>query len=172
MYAFAVTLWEILSHQQPWMSDSDGPCDVHALSAMVASGARPGVSPEVEAEAQEFSPGWMAIMHNCWHQVRHMRQVLQGLIAVSNCVFPQEPLRRPSFQGVVDEVCGIREAMSGGDDTEQLSSFVHEQMAAVTGGLRSRISRVQSRRPSEREQLQGEQEVDSTVDSAYVLMTS
>ena len=58
VYAFGITLWEILAHLPPW--DKTRSSEFYRL---VADGGRPEI-PDVDFAAH----GWCELMKACWHQ--------------------------------------------------------------------------------------------------------
>lgn len=61
VYAFGITMWELLSHRIPWYDRSSA----HTIYATVASGGRP----TIPAEAAAVVPAdWCELMQACWAQ--------------------------------------------------------------------------------------------------------
>ena len=74
VYAYGVTLYEILTHTQPWASIVD---DVDQIYAQVSEGQRPEVAPKIQATAPE---GWVALMKRCWHQDQSERPTFKVIL--------------------------------------------------------------------------------------------
>jgi len=63
VYAFGVTMWEMLTHRMPWYDKKSAP----AIYAAVASGKRPAV-PATEPCTEPAPVGWVGLMEACWAQ--------------------------------------------------------------------------------------------------------
>jgi len=74
VYAYGVTLWELLAHAPPWEDAAD---DLDTIYGKVAAGERPLLSREEEASAP---PGWTALMAACWHQNQSERPPFKAVL--------------------------------------------------------------------------------------------
>lgn len=77
VYAMGILLYELLVHRQPWAGQTTG-----EVMRLVSEGSRPEVPAELEAHA----PMWAKVMRACW---------------------AQQPLQRPTFTQIREELQGI-----------------------------------------------------------------
>jgi len=82
VYAYAITMFELASHEPPWL-ESEG--DQDAVFQMVVAGIRPALDVGIKATAPS---GWCSLMEQCWHP---------------------EPDRRPDFGTISKKLAKMRQ---------------------------------------------------------------
>jgi hypothetical protein len=82
VYAFGVTMWELMTWRLPW-----GDTQIWTIMGQIMSGNRPPV-PEPAAFSKLPGPGpfpglpaWIGLMQRCWHQDPGQRPDFAAIIA-------------------------------------------------------------------------------------------
>ena len=124
-FAFAVVMWEMMTHQTPWghiqEDDEDGqPVDVQIMQA-VAAGARLTVPEQASDGAPE---GWCNLMHLCW---------------------AQDPQNRPEFKAAYQT---LGEMVTGFDHFTTSAAEADQACNVSTQSLRPRASATIRMEPS------------------------
>ena len=98
VYAFAITMHELMTHEKPWHTLASK----IKISSEVARGNRPLVPESCEFDAPA---GWCSLMHACWSQ---------------------DAEARPSFEAVFSSISEMMDAYTGAAEVDEIGGNAPE----------------------------------------------
>ena len=133
VYAFAITMFEILSHQPPWQDAVDEGEDVtKSVLYQVVNGKRPQAKVSAAAGAP---PGWIQLMEECWSESPDARPGFTRVRAVLAEML--EPLLEAEPAAVPKIVERKRSQTSWGVTQRGAAKDTEREMNVVTSERRS-----------------------------------